>query len=185
MSSSKLQSCLELCWFIQAFLKPLLQNRKLMPFILAMVFHSWPSEQDSILLEIRNRNEESCLWSLIATTSLDLPVISLQVLPCSSLVCSLRLKMTGVSITPTRCTPWCLGYHWSLSLWLYKWLWTLPSSFLPSSGCQSWPHTKACHRLQDLTNSRHDPNPGIKKVITSTFISLRSKNWFPWPFLVS
>jgi hypothetical protein len=28
MSSSKLQYCLELCWFIQAFLKPQLQNRK-------------------------------------------------------------------------------------------------------------------------------------------------------------
>jgi hypothetical protein len=31
-----------------------------------------------------------------------------QVLRCSSLVCSLWLKMTGVSLTLTRCTPWVL-----------------------------------------------------------------------------
>jgi hypothetical protein len=29
-----------LCWFVQAFLKPGLQNRKRVPFRLAMVFHS-------------------------------------------------------------------------------------------------------------------------------------------------
>jgi hypothetical protein len=78
MMSSKLQSCLELCQFIQAFLKPGLQNRKHAPFRLARVFNSWPSsEQDGVLLEIRNWNEESCVRSLIATTSLDLVVISL------------------------------------------------------------------------------------------------------------
>jgi hypothetical protein len=32
MSSSKLQSCLELCQFVQLFLKPVLQNRKHVPF---------------------------------------------------------------------------------------------------------------------------------------------------------
>jgi hypothetical protein len=57
-----------------------------------------------------------------------------QAIPCSSLVRSLWLKMTGVSITLTKCTPWCLCYHQSLSLWFRKWLRTLPSSFLPSSG---------------------------------------------------
>jgi hypothetical protein len=45
---------------------------------LAMVFHSWlSSEQDGVLLKIHNRNEESCLWSLVATTSLNLAIISL------------------------------------------------------------------------------------------------------------
>jgi hypothetical protein len=39
MSSYKLQSCLELCRFVQAFLKPGLQNRKRMPFRLVTVFH--------------------------------------------------------------------------------------------------------------------------------------------------
>jgi hypothetical protein len=78
MSSSKLQSCLKLCRFIQTFLKPGLQNRKRVPFGLARVFHSrLSSEHDGVLLEIRNRNEESCLWSVVATTSLDLAVISL------------------------------------------------------------------------------------------------------------
>jgi hypothetical protein len=55
MCSSKLQSCLEFCWFIQAFLKLGLQNRKCVPFRLARVFHSWlSSEQDDVLLEIHN-----------------------------------------------------------------------------------------------------------------------------------
>jgi hypothetical protein len=51
-----------------------------------------------------------------------------------SLVRSFWLRTTGVSITPTKHTPWCLGYHQSLSLWFHKWLWTLPSSFLPRCG---------------------------------------------------
>jgi hypothetical protein len=77
-SSCKLQSCLELCWFIQPFLKPGLENRKRVPFRLARVFHSWFSfAHDVILLEIRNQNEESCLWSVVATTSLNLTVICL------------------------------------------------------------------------------------------------------------
>jgi hypothetical protein len=45
---------------------------------LARVFHSWlSSEKDGILLKICNRNEESCLWSLVVTTSLNLTVMSL------------------------------------------------------------------------------------------------------------
>jgi hypothetical protein len=45
---------------------------------LAKVFHSWlSSEQNDVLLEIHNRNKESCLWSLIATTRPNLAVISL------------------------------------------------------------------------------------------------------------
>jgi hypothetical protein len=45
---------------------------------LAKGFHSWPSsEQDGVLLKICNRNEESCVWSLVAITSLNLVVISL------------------------------------------------------------------------------------------------------------
>jgi hypothetical protein len=47
---------------------------------LAKWFHSWfSSEHDDVLLEIRNRNEESCGWSLVATTSLNLTIMSL---PC-------------------------------------------------------------------------------------------------------
>jgi hypothetical protein len=45
---------------------------------LAKGSHSWPSsEQDDVLLEIRNRNEESCVWSLVAITSLNLAIMSL------------------------------------------------------------------------------------------------------------
>jgi hypothetical protein len=107
------------------------------------VFHSWlSSEHDDVLLEIRNQNEENCLWSLVATTSLNLTVMSLQrckklsdtSITMLSLVRSFWLRTTGVSITPTKHTPWCLGYHQSLSLWFRKWLWTLPSSFLPRCG---------------------------------------------------
>jgi hypothetical protein len=45
MSSSKLQSCLELCQFVQVFLKTGLQNIKRVPFRLARVFHSWLSSE--------------------------------------------------------------------------------------------------------------------------------------------
>jgi hypothetical protein len=42
------------------------------------MFHSWlSSEQDGVLHEIRNRNEETCVWSLVTTTSLDFAEISL------------------------------------------------------------------------------------------------------------
>jgi hypothetical protein len=45
---------------------------------LAKGFHWWASsEHDGVLLEIHNRNDKSCVWSLIATTSLNLVVISL------------------------------------------------------------------------------------------------------------
>jgi hypothetical protein len=45
---------------------------------LAKGSHPWlSSEQDCVLLEIRNRNEESCLWSLIAITSLNLAIMCL------------------------------------------------------------------------------------------------------------
>jgi hypothetical protein len=151
MSSSKLQSCLELCWFVQTFLKLGLQNRKRMPFGLARVFHSWfSSERDGVLLEIHNRNEESWLWSVVATTSLNLTVISLlrcqtfldTSVPCSSLVHSLRLKTSGASLAQTKCTTCCLGYHTSLPFWFCKWLWTLPTSFLPSSGVKVDPTLK-------------------------------------------
>jgi hypothetical protein len=45
---------------------------------LAKGSHSWPSlERDCVLLEIRNQNEESCVWSLVATTSLNLAIMRL------------------------------------------------------------------------------------------------------------
>jgi hypothetical protein len=46
------------------------QISKGVPFMLS-------SKQDGVLLEIRNQNEESCVWSLVATTSLNLATISL------------------------------------------------------------------------------------------------------------
>jgi hypothetical protein len=133
------------------FLKLGLQNRKCVPFGLARVFHSWfSSEQDGILLEIRNRNEESWLWSAITTTSLSLTEISLPrcqtfldtSVPRSSLVHSLRLKTTGASLARTKCTSCCLGYHRSLPFWFCKLLRSLPSSFLPSSGVKVDPTLK-------------------------------------------
>jgi hypothetical protein len=156
VSSSKLQSCLELCWFVQAFLKPGLQNRNHVPFRLARVFHSWfSSEQDGILLKIHNRNEECCLWSVLATTSHNLTVISLPrcqtfldtSVTCSSLVHSLQPKTTSASLARTKCTSCCLGYDRSLPFWFRKWLWALPSSLLPSNGRQSWPHPEVGFRL--------------------------------------
>jgi hypothetical protein len=78
MSSSKLQYCLELCQFAHVFLKPELQNRKRMPYQISkgISFMTF-LEQDGVLLEIRNQNEESSVWSLVATTSLNLTNMSL------------------------------------------------------------------------------------------------------------
>jgi hypothetical protein len=80
-----------------------------------------------------------------------------------SLVRLLRLKTTRVSITLTKCTPWCLGYHRSLSFWFHKWLRMLPPSFLMSSGRRSWSHPEVSFRLQVLTNRRHDPDLELRK----------------------
>jgi hypothetical protein len=78
MSSSKLQSFLELCRFTRAFLKPKIQIESACLIGLAKGFHTWSSsEQDGILLEIRNQNEEGCGWSLVATTSFNLAIMSL------------------------------------------------------------------------------------------------------------
>jgi hypothetical protein len=81
MSSSQLQSCLELCQFVQAFLKPVLQSRKRMPYWISkgVQFMTFllSSEQDGVLLEIHNWNEESWVWTLVATTSHNLTIISL------------------------------------------------------------------------------------------------------------
>jgi hypothetical protein len=101
---------------------------------LAKWFHSWlSSEQDGVLLEIRNRNEESCGWRLITATSLNLTIISLprgQTL----LDTSITIFISGPSFVTLD--DWCvsysdqvhslsLGYHLSLSLWFCKWLQTL------------------------------------------------------------
>jgi hypothetical protein len=146
------------------------------------VFHSWfSSESDGVLLKIRNQNEGSYLWSVVARTSLNLTIISLPrcqtfldtSVPHSSLVHSLQLKMTGASLARTKCTSCCLGYHTSLPFWFHKWLRTLPSSFLPRSGRQSWPNTEVGFRLYVLADKRHDPDLGIKKVITATFMPLK------------
>jgi hypothetical protein len=108
MSSSKLQSCLELCRFIQSFFKPGLKNRKRVPFGLAMVFHSWlSSEHDSVLLEIRNQNEGNCLWSLVATTSLNLVIISLS--RCQSFL-NTNLTMFVSSSFVMTLDDWCVHY---------------------------------------------------------------------------
>jgi hypothetical protein len=39
-------------------------------------------------------------------------------------------------------------------------------------------HPEHCFRLQILVDSRHNPDPGNKKVITPTFVPLRTKKWF-------
>jgi hypothetical protein len=95
----------------------------------------------------------------------------------SSLVRLLWFKMTGVSNTLTKRTPCVLviinpcpcGFtsdyvHPSFILVAKQW-------------CQCRPHTKACFCLQVLINSRHHPDPRIKKEIAPTFISPRSKKW--------
>jgi hypothetical protein len=98
--------------------------------------------------------------------------------PCAFELRNHELKTTSVSLTSTKCTPWVLviidpcpyGFtsdlcnHCSFVLW--------------SGSHQNWHHPEVCFRLQDLTDSRHDPNTRIKKVITPTIMSLKSKKWF-------
>jgi hypothetical protein len=110
---------------------------------LARVFHSWlSSEQGGVLLEICNKKwKDVCGISLLQLVFpwpwqayCNVKPSWTQVLPYSSLVHLLWLMTTGVSTTLTKCTPCCLCYHRSLSLWFHKILWMCPSSFLPSSG---------------------------------------------------
>jgi hypothetical protein len=44
--------------------------------------------------------------------------------------------------------------------------------------CQCWLHIEAYFCLQDLADSRHYSDPGIKKVTKPTFVPLRPKKWF-------
>jgi hypothetical protein len=180
MNSSKLQSCIELCRFIEAFLKPGLQNRKRVPFRLARVFHSWlSSEQNGVLLEIRNQNKEGYLWSLVATTSLDLAVISL---PRCQTMFDTSITMFVSSLFIMTQDDWCVQYSdqvHSLLSWFHKWLRMRPWSSFAEQWCQCWLHIEACFCLQDLIDNRHNPDPGIMKVIMPTFVSQRSKKWSP------
>jgi hypothetical protein len=69
MSSPKLQLCLELCRFIQGFLKTKLQDRNCINLSeLArdpIIIFFW---MDGVLFEVRNK-KWCCVWSLIATNS--------------------------------------------------------------------------------------------------------------------
>jgi hypothetical protein len=113
--------------------------------VLAKGFHLWPSsEQDGVLLDIRNRDEESCIWSLVATTSLNLTIMSL---PRCQISIDTSITMVVPSPTFTTSDDWCL-LLWPSAL-LEPWLPSIlilvisqvtsnayPSSVLPSRGCQ-------------------------------------------------
>jgi hypothetical protein len=113
---------------------------------LAKVFHSWlSSEQDNVLLEIRNRNEARCLWSLIATTSLNLPIMSL---PHGQTLWGTYITMFVSSPFSVTSDDWCV-HHTDQGHSLMSWLSSIFilvvlqgtssvyfSSFSASSGCQ-------------------------------------------------
>jgi hypothetical protein len=101
-----------------------------------------------------------------------------EVLPCSSLVRSLWLKTTVVSITPTKHTTWCLGYHRPLSLWFHEWLCATVIHYFCQVVVVKADPTQNLFRLQVLISSRHALDPKIKKVIMPMFMPLRSKKWF-------
>jgi hypothetical protein len=72
------------------------------------MFHSWlSSKQDGVLLEICNWNKENSVWSLVATTSLDLAEISLP--RCQTV---LDTSVTTFVPSPSIVTEddWCVHY---------------------------------------------------------------------------
>jgi hypothetical protein len=136
----------------------------------------WLWRPNVVLLLIGEEEEKGEQWQLFND---HMEEMKGAVTPCLSLVYSLRLKMTGVSITPTKCTPWCLGHHWSLSLWFHKWFYaTVFRPFCQAVGVQVDPTLKLISVCKFLPDSRHAPDPGFKRVITHTFVSLRPKKWF-------
>jgi hypothetical protein len=160
---------------------------------LARVFHSWPSsEQDGVLLEIRNQNEESYLWSLVATTSCNMAIISLPrcqtlfdtsitmfvpspfVVTLDDLVCLLLWPSAPIDVLVIIDLCYC-GFASEFECFLHPFCRGVVSKLTPH-----W-----SSRLPVLTDSRHVPNSGIKKVITPTLVSLRPKKWSPWSFLFS
>jgi hypothetical protein len=82
------------------FLKPSLQNRKCVPYRISKGFHLWlSSEQDGVLLEIHNRKEESCVWSLVKVKYPSTVGCWLQPLG-TDMVDSLQLQTAGETYTP-------------------------------------------------------------------------------------
>jgi hypothetical protein len=55
----------------------------------------------------------------------------------------------------------------------------LPSFFLPSSGVEANPTMKLVSVCKFSPDSRHDLDPGIKKVTKPTFVPLRPKKCPP------
>jgi hypothetical protein len=90
------------------------------------------------------------LWSVIATTSLNLGII---ILPRCQIFLDTSVTMFVSSPSVVTKDDWCvsysdqahflsLGYHRSPSLWHRKGFQTLPSSFLLSSGVEADPTLK-------------------------------------------
>jgi hypothetical protein len=131
------------------------------------VFHSWlSSEQDGVLLEICNRNEESCVWSLFVTTSLNL---------VHPLWFHKRLQTRWVCLLLQPCALLESSLPSILVLVISQVILNTAFILFAEQWCQCWIHIEACFYLQVLTNSRHVPNPEFKKVIAPTFVPLRQK----------
>jgi hypothetical protein len=115
MSSSKLQSCLELCRFIQALLKIRVTRYKV-HFLIGLARGPCTTfvRTDGVLLEVRNRKGECCTWSLVATTSRILALkftASLRLLIRSPSLFVSRPYLNFLSSVvyhpvSTKCTPW-------------------------------------------------------------------------------
>jgi hypothetical protein len=89
MSSSKLQACHELCWFIQALLKTRVTRWKV-HFLIGLAEGPCATfiRMDGVLLEVQNHKGECCAWSLVATAS---HILTLK------LTASLRLMSRSLS----------------------------------------------------------------------------------------
>jgi hypothetical protein len=109
-----LQYCLELCRFVQAFLKPELQNRKRVTYrinkgvtFMTIFWTGWHITQRYVTGMKKVVGGISLLQLVLTWLSWayhDVKFHWTQVLPCLSLARSLWLKTTGVSLTLTKCT---------------------------------------------------------------------------------
>jgi hypothetical protein len=85
-------------------------------------------KMDGVLLDVRNRKEECCTWSLVVitsrtlalklTTSLRLMIGSLSLFVSNP--CLTFLSITRISFTPNQVYPLVRIYHRVILWWFYK-----------------------------------------------------------------
>jgi hypothetical protein len=172
ISSSKLQPCLELCWFTQVLLKTKVVRWKAQspPQKLWKDPCATFIRTDGVLLEVRNQKVECCIWSLVAATnriltlkltasqtlmigslsslfesSLDFPKERLHIVPSqSSVLIGSRLSSSHTMVIPQ---PFTFLLYWCSCITYSEW-----GPYMASVHSQAvWSWSQPCTHISILS----------------------------------